>query len=75
MGGLATAALLFVLDLALARISERPLMLDPQQASTFGSIKALGALLYTHYLLPFEAISLLLLVAMVGAVVVAKPRI
>jgi len=75
MGGLATAALLFVLDLALARISDRPPMLDPQQASTFGSIKALGALLYTNYLLPFEAISLLLLVAMVGAVVVAKPRI
>jgi NADH-quinone oxidoreductase subunit J len=75
MGGLATAALLFVLDMALVRISDPPAALNSEQASTFGSIKALGALLYTHYLLPFEAVSLLLLVAMVGAVVVAKPRI
>lgn len=44
-------------------------------ASTFGNLEVIGALLYTQYLLPFEAVSLLLLVAMVGAVVVAKPRI
>ena len=35
----------------------------------------LGAVLFTDYLLPFEATSLLLLVAIVGAVVVAKERI
>ena len=34
-----------------------------------------GEIIYTEYLLPFEAVSLLLLVAIVGAVVVAKPRI
>src|SRR6266849_5892609 len=32
-------------------------------------------LLYSQYLLPFEVVSLLLLVAIVGAVVVAKSRI
>ena len=31
--------------------------------------------MYTQWLFPFEAVSLLLLVAMVGAVVVAKSRI
>ena len=46
-----------------------------QVASDFGTVKAVGRILYTQYLLPFEATSLLLLVAIVGAVVVAKPRI
>jgi NADH-quinone oxidoreductase subunit J len=44
-------------------------------ANGFGTLAALGATLYTRWLLPFEAVSLLLLVAMVGAVVVAKSRI
>ncbi len=41
----------------------------------FGTVKAVGRVLFTQYLLPFEATSLLLLVAIVGAVVVAKQRI
>ena len=41
----------------------------------FGTVKEVGRLLYTQYLLPFEVTSLLLLVAIVGAVVVAKQRI
>jgi NADH-quinone oxidoreductase subunit J len=41
----------------------------------FGTVKAVGWLLFTQYLLPFEATSVLLLVAIVGAVVVAKQRI
>jgi NADH-quinone oxidoreductase subunit J len=44
-------------------------------AVDFGTVKAVGKVLYTEYLLPFEATSLLLLVAIVGAVVVAKERI
>ena len=42
---------------------------------TFGTVKAVGRVLFTEFLLPFEATSLLLLVAIVGAVVVAKERI
>jgi NADH-quinone oxidoreductase subunit J len=41
----------------------------------FGTVRAVGKLLFTQYLLPFEATSVLLLVAIVGAVVVAKQRI
>jgi NADH-quinone oxidoreductase subunit J len=41
----------------------------------FGTVKAVGKVLFTQYLLPFEVTSLLLLVAIVGAVVVAKERI
>jgi NADH-quinone oxidoreductase subunit J len=44
-------------------------------AADFGTVRAVGRVLYTEYLLPFEATSLLLLVAIVGAVVVAKQRI
>jgi NADH-quinone oxidoreductase subunit J len=43
--------------------------------ATFGTLKQLGAVMYTQWLFPFEAVSLLLLVAIVGAVVVAKSRI
>jgi NADH-quinone oxidoreductase subunit J len=40
-----------------------------------GNIEAIGMGLYRYYLLPFEAVSLLLLVAMIGAIVLARPRI
>jgi NADH-quinone oxidoreductase subunit J len=46
--------------------------LDPQ--SEFGSADAVGRLLFTDYLFAFEAISLLLLAAVIGAVVVARSR-
>lgn len=38
----------------------------------FGSTKLVGKALFTDYLLPFEIASLLLLVAIIGAVVLAK---
>ncbi len=36
--------------------------------------KALGKLLYTEYLFPFEIASLILLIAVIGAIVLAKKR-
>jgi NADH-quinone oxidoreductase subunit J len=44
------------------------------QADSFGSPGAIGELLLTDFLLPFEAASFLLLVAAVGAVVLARRR-
>ncbi len=41
----------------------------------FGTTKAVGTLLFTNYLLPFEITSILLLAAIVGAVILAKRRI
>ena len=38
----------------------------------FGTVEALGSQLFTTYLLPFEITGILLLVAVVGAVVLAK---
>src|SRR5205809_5765715 len=43
-------------------------------AATAGNSEQVGTALYTSYLLPFEIASILLLVAIVGAVVLAKRR-
>jgi NADH-quinone oxidoreductase subunit J len=40
----------------------------------FGSPAAIGEMLFNTYLLPFEVISILLLAAMVGAIVLTKKR-
>ncbi|MFO0774732.1 MAG: NADH-quinone oxidoreductase subunit J [Nitrospiraceae bacterium] len=37
-----------------------------------GNTEAIGEVLFTHYLFPFELASLVLLVAMIGAIVLAK---
>lgn len=40
----------------------------------FGSPQAVGAALFSSYLLPFEVISIILLVAIIGAIVLTKVR-
>jgi NADH-quinone oxidoreductase subunit J len=37
-----------------------------------GNTEQVGWMLYTNYLIPFEIASMLLLVAMIGAIVLAK---
>ena len=39
-----------------------------------GTVKSLGRILFTEYLLPFEITSVLLMAAMVGAVMLGKPE-
>jgi len=62
---------LFLLFLIVATLWD----VEPLQtaaAPLVGSPKAIGDSLFTDYLLPFEATSLLILIALVGAVVFAK---
>jgi len=40
----------------------------------FGSTRAVGSTLFGDYLFPFEAVSLVLLIAVVGAIAVARPH-
>jgi NADH-quinone oxidoreductase subunit J len=47
----------------------------PVAASALGNTEMLADVLFSEYLLPFEIASILLLVAVVGAVVMAKKRI
>jgi len=42
---------------------------------TFGTVATVGEALFTDFVLPFEVASLLLLAAMIGAVVLAKPKL
>jgi len=46
----------------------------PEKVGELGSIKVVGKLLFTDYLLPFEIVLILLLAAIVGAIVLAKKR-
>jgi NADH-quinone oxidoreductase subunit J len=46
----------------------------PEPAASVDNTRALGELLYTRYLFPFEITSLILLAAMVGVIVMARGR-
>jgi len=46
----------------------------PEQATRIGEVEAMGRAMFGKFLLPFEVTSILLLVAIVGAVVLAKKR-
>jgi NADH-quinone oxidoreductase subunit J len=75
LGGVSAAALLAFLIQAILqmRIVEKPF--PSAQLGSFGTLRVLGQVMYGTYLLPFEVVSLLLLVSIVGSVVVAKSRI
>ena len=51
-----------------------PVVPPAATAAVAGNSEKVGVALYTYYLLPFEIASILLLVAIVGAVVLAKRR-
>jgi NADH-quinone oxidoreductase subunit J len=64
-----------LLVLVVSAISQSGPRVMKDVGEDFGTVKAVGRVLFTQYLLPFEATSVLLLVAIVGAVVVAKEKI
>jgi NADH-quinone oxidoreductase subunit J len=64
LGAAAVAGLAWIL--VTSRTGERSV------ASNTGETKELGELLFTNYVLPFEIVSLLLLVAMVGCILLSK---
>jgi len=74
--GILFAVILFIEIGALVKLSLTGLPsaskgLDP----AFGGAHAVGKLLFTDYLFPFEVTSVLLLVAIVGAIVMAKRKL
>jgi NADH-quinone oxidoreductase subunit J len=46
----------------------------PKAIASVGNVQAIGRLLFTDYLLPFELAAVLLLIGIVGAVVLAKKK-
>lgn len=73
VGGAAALSAILVAWQVLARAPAAPQ--PPAIPSTFGTVAAVGAKLFNELPLQFEAVSLLLLIAIAGAVVVAKARI
>src|SRR5688572_14867561 len=73
VGGL--LALLLVVQLAWAVLSAAQLQApvdNPAEDAAVSSVAELGRVLFTDYMFAFEATSILILVAMVGAVVLAR---
>jgi NADH-quinone oxidoreductase subunit J len=68
-GAALAAALVVELLWALTRAGGEPAAFETAAVS---SVRALGRVLFTDYAFPFEVTSVLILVAMVGAVVLAK---
>ena len=74
VGALLAGLLIIQLAWALMRVSalvEAPVA-GRGDAAAISSVRALGRVLFTDYLFAFEATSILILVAMVGAVVLAR---
>ncbi len=74
IGGL--LALLFLLAIFYAVVAKSPTGMKgtytPEKMSA--NVKAVGEVLFTQYLFPFEIISVLLVAAIIGAVVLSKKR-
>lgn len=69
------AVILFVEAAYLLIVKARPAgdVLQPEAAvNTMDNLRQLGTSLFSDYLLPFEVVSILLLVAMVGAIILTK---
>ena len=67
-------ATLLVLRLGYLSSPFKPLV-KPLEISDYGTVKAVGGLLFGDYLIPFELTSILLLVAVVGVVVLGKREV
>ena len=67
-----SAAILVELAAIAAYSSTRPVPAPTAVMPVTGNTEQVGWLLYTSYLIPFEIASMLLLVAMIGAIILAK---
>jgi len=72
LAGSVVAGTLLVLFVAILRKNNLPVPSEVNFKSQTGMVETLGKMLYSEYLLPFELISILFFVAMVGAVMLGK---
>jgi NADH-quinone oxidoreductase subunit J len=61
-----------ILTISLKALGSMPTGTDSPAPTLEGGTAALGKLLFTQYVLPFEVVSILLLVAMVGVILLSK---
>jgi NADH-quinone oxidoreductase subunit J len=65
--------LMELIYIVMMRITPQPI--DMERATNIGTVEAIGHMLFTRFLFPFEVTSLLLTAAIVGAIVLAKKKI
>ena len=73
--GFALAAVVLAQLAAIAVWGSNTITPVPSAVPSAGNTEQVGLLLYTDYLIPFEVASILLLVAMIGAIVLTKKEI
>ncbi len=71
IGVLCLAPIVIAVVKAIGTLPQKEFYIVP---GAFGEIELLGAKLFTGWVLPFELISVLLLVALVGAVILASQK-
>ncbi len=69
--GVLAAVYLFVKFVGVVSF-DMPTAVPPPAADTFGTVAAVGDVLFREFLYPFEAISVLLLVSIIGGVVISR---
>ncbi|HIO55437.1 MAG TPA: NADH-quinone oxidoreductase subunit J [Candidatus Marinimicrobia bacterium] len=67
--------IVFFLGVSLIFLNDSGVLHQPHGTFVAGGVKVLGEALFTKYLLPFEIASLLLLVALIGTVYLAKRKV
>jgi len=75
VGFVLAAVMLAEISAILVYSAARPASAAAAPLQTVGNTEVVGMLLYTDYLIPFEVASMLLLVAMIGAILLAKKEI
>jgi NADH-quinone oxidoreductase subunit J len=75
IAGIVIAGILALQLVAVMLLQNTNAAMLPPNSVVVGSVNELGRVLYTDYLFPFEAVSLLLLTAVVGAVILAKRKL
>jgi NADH-quinone oxidoreductase subunit J len=65
-------AVLMVATLASGQLAPATGRFTPEYVAPIGHVQVIGTLLYSEFLLPFEIASVLLLVAIVGAMTLAR---
>ena len=68
----AVLSALLAIEVVWALSSLATTMFDPSHADSVSDVATIGRMLFTHHAFAFEATSILILVAMVGAVVLAR---
>jgi NADH-quinone oxidoreductase subunit J len=73
--GLGLIAVVAIASVIIGRLWKGPFIAATDQPTTVGDTTLLGTKLFSDYVLPFEIVSLVLLVAMIGVILLSKKEL